>query len=461
MGTTTRNLALIGRGLAAVVVLATRPVLGQTGTYVPPVPGAMPAGMAERDVFDRSRIGPENVPEIVASERGRLVVAFIEWGDAPKAGLMRATAWSDPEVIAWAKDHARVLDVVFQGEQPDPLMERWHVSQNPTTIVFRDGAEVDRAVGYRGTGRLLEFLRGAASGETTSVRLEKSLAGVREGSWKATGSQRLALARDLLEASRVDEAAEQFEWLWENLMQLDPSMERVRRSTLVMDLKELCKQRAASREVFAAKRDAVEAKLREDATWDLLADWLALNRALGDDERSLAWFDRVKVHPDAPGTLERFADQLKPMLQERGEARQAELILMYSHPERILANDYEEYRQTKQELEDQMRAAAGDKTGASEMGAAFVNDAAKATFSRRMSRYYCELLKHDRTMQAQMFAETAKSYAIGGELLHLFADEVMNEDLPLEHAGELLESAGRLGRDTSQSMGRLKTLQAR
>jgi hypothetical protein len=424
------------------------------GQFVPPVPGSPTASSSELDVFDRSREWSENVLEVVATERGRLVVVFVVRPASPEVGLMRLEAWSDPGVISFAHEHARVVEVSL--ERPGPLGDRWRVERVPTTIVFRDGIEIDRAAGYLGTARLLGFLRGAQAGRTTRVRLEESLAGVLDGTWKATGNERLALAHDLLEASRLEDAAAQYEWLWDHLVELDSTMERVRRRSLVLDLKELCGRREASGEVFAAKRDVIEAKLRAEATWELLADWLALNGALGDEDRSLAWFDRVKVHPDASATLERFAGQLEPLLEGRGEARAAEVILLYSHPEWILSREFDEYQQVEQEM--RARLAVGAAEDAVAPGMAWDSKAAKGVFVRRMAGYYCALLRQGRLEQARIFAEEAKGVAIGGELVHAFADAAMAQEIGRDGLSDLLESAKRLGQETGESEARLRAM---
>lgn len=433
-------------------------------TYVPPVPTELRVEGVDRDIFDRSG---EPLAQALADEHLRLVVVFVGRSDSPPSTLMRKVGWCDRLVLSWAADHARVLYLgQDRGEAADlATAGAWRVERVPTTIVFRDGVEIDRAVGYRRADRLLEFLEGAASGDTTSVRFERSLRGLRDGTWEATPSQRLLLARDLLEASRLDEARVQFEWLWEHMVEEDPTLARVRLGPLVLDLQDLCERHEPSREAFAEKREAIETLLKDEATrtWPRLGDWLALNRALRDDDRSLAWFDRLKVHPDSPGTLERVAPQLEPILEGKGEARAAEIILLYATPEKILRRDRDAMAEAQKQIEARRADDAADAPTQNEAAAERLREsrALLDAFQHRMGLYFCTLLRSGREEAAGAFAAETKILAIDGGLTKAIADEAITEGVRHTSLADLLDSAKRLGQDTSQSETRLRAMMGR
>lgn len=456
-----QNLTRAGRCALAIAAFAmvtptVVPALGQS-TYVPAVPTELRLEGMDMDIFDRSGLAASDA---VASERGRLVVVFVGRSDSPPCRVMRKVAWCEPRVLAWAHEHARVFHVVQDLGDPNDAaaIRAWHVGRVPTTIVFRDGAEVDRVAGFRGGDRLLEFLQGAASGDTTRVRFERSLNGLRDGSWKPTPGQRLLLARDLLEASRLEEASEQFVFLWNHMVDEDPTMSRVRVGTLVFDLQSLCGAHGPSREIFAAKRDELESLLKEEETrtWPRLADWLALNRALKDDERCLAWFDRIKSSPNSSGTLERFAPQLELLLQSKGEPRAGEIILLYADPGMILRRDLEAMNEARRILD----IRDPNEPPASPAGVRHAEEsrAVLDAFLHRMGQYYCTLLRQGRERAADAFAADTKILMIDGSLTKAIVDEAIAQGIPHDQLADLLESAKRLGQDTAESERRLNRL---
>ncbi len=90
----------------------------------------------------------------VKQEKILLVDATADWCQPCKA--MERTTWVDPEVIAWINLNAIAIqvDVDKQREEAKEL----NIQAMPTIIVFKDGRELDRVVGYKNASELLAWL---------------------------------------------------------------------------------------------------------------------------------------------------------------------------------------------------------------------------------------------------------------------------------------------------------------
>jgi hypothetical protein len=104
-----------------------------------------------------------------------------------------------------------------------------------------------------------------------------------------------------LEQGSFDQACQELAWCWEHALEVDPALAGVKYSYLLRDIKELMAEYAPARAVFVEIRDRTEQRLPES---DALQDWLHLNQALGDEDRSLAWLDRSKADPAFSSLLE-------------------------------------------------------------------------------------------------------------------------------------------------------------
>jgi hypothetical protein len=143
-----------------------------------------------------------------------------------------------------------------------------------------------------------------------------------------TGHERLNFARDLAQNGKNEEALKEYEWLWLNLLKQDPAMVGVRGSFMASDMTRLAEEYAPAKARFAELRDELEVKLKgKDKSWDDLGDWIVLNEIIDDQERTLAWIDRIKGDADAAATLNRFGFRLKPLLVEHGRFMDLGLII--------------------------------------------------------------------------------------------------------------------------------------
>ncbi|HEY3448458.1 MAG TPA: thioredoxin domain-containing protein [Myxococcales bacterium] len=235
-----------------------------------------------------------------AKGSGKVVLLDVFGEHCPPCRQMDQTTWRAPEVEGWVKEHA----VAIQLDQTDAAVEPLGVMAVPTMIVFRDGKELDRSVGGRGAPDLVAWLDGVLAGKTELDALRAVDTKDVEG--------RLRLASALVMRSRLDEALQEYLWLWEHAVEVAPEWVGVKYSFLLQELEMLVDQHAPAREAFARLRD--EAATKQGKEEGALSDFLALNAVLGDQDRTLAWWDSVKASP--PEGLDR-SSELVELLEEQ------------------------------------------------------------------------------------------------------------------------------------------------
>jgi hypothetical protein len=88
----------------------------------------------------------------------------------------------------------------------------------------------------------------------------------------------------------------------------------VRASFMVRELQDLVARHARARRRFEALRDALQPppSLQGDPE-----DWVLLNKALGEDDRTLRWFDTVKDDSERQEAIGHVAIHLERILVER------------------------------------------------------------------------------------------------------------------------------------------------
>jgi hypothetical protein len=193
---------------------------------------------------------------------------------------MDSTTWIDPTVAARLGAGFVAIQVTMESEEVKPL----RVRAVPTVILLRDGKELDRITGARPPTDLLAWLDRVAAGTTELDRLR---AAPREDL-----AARLQLATGLVGGELDDEALEEFTWLWDHSLEVNPPWVGVRHSFLIAALKPLVARSERARERFVERRDAAEKRLAELPTF---MDWVTLNGLLGDTERVVTWLEEVPV----------------------------------------------------------------------------------------------------------------------------------------------------------------------
>jgi hypothetical protein len=141
---------------------------------------------------------------------------------------------------------------------------------------------------------------------------------------------RLQHAEELTRSGRYDEATIEHVWLWEHMLDHDPSMAGVRVSFFAYHLKTLVAAHAPARAAISQLRDRAAPPASGPIEREAFGDWICLNGVLGEKGRSLAWYDglppekRVRL---GPLLLEHY---IIPLLVEVG--RWAEAGALYAAP---------------------------------------------------------------------------------------------------------------------------------
>lgn len=248
-------------------------------------PAAKEAATGKPPIF--AAMSFEDARRANAGHKILVVKATAEWCGPCKQ--MDKTTWRDEKVVAWFKASGTAISIDVDEEEK--VAQSLKIEAMPTMIAFKEGKEFDRVVGFQDADELLKWLDGVKQGKrSTDALRERAMQETRDGVMA-----RMELARALASAGQHEEAADHYVWLWENITRVAPPMVGVRGSFMAGDMQELAEQSEAAKKRFVVLRDAAEAKLDDTPAGRLARwDWITLNRVVGDEARTLAWYDTMK-----------------------------------------------------------------------------------------------------------------------------------------------------------------------
>lgn len=246
------------------------------------------------------------------SDKLLVVDATASWCQPCKT--MDRITWADPQVVAWIEENAVAVQIDVDEEKE--IATSLGIRSMPTIVVFRNGVEVDRAVGLKRPAELVSWLFGVQHGETNLDRVRKAVQ-----SNPKDMRARTNLAKTLASSRRFDEATDEYAWLWRHMTEHQPSMMGVRMSFMLGEIGRLMQDHPPARQRFVALRDAIGPEggpLAATATPEQVTDWMALSVTLGEPDRVLAWFDGNRSFLVERLDLERTLRGLVPLLMKRG-----------------------------------------------------------------------------------------------------------------------------------------------
>lgn len=304
-----------------------------------------PPGNAAHEVppiFAKMTIAQANAK---AKGTDKVVVADFTADWCQPCKLMDRTTWRDPKVVDWLK--ANAIAVQIDVDKSRDVAKELAVSAMPTVLVYKNGEMVQRRVGYQTGEQLLGLLvRTKSARKVDGMEAVVLPAPAQRGAGdvdKVSMQERLSAARELVADEKFAAATDEYVWLWKNIARKDPSMSGVRGSFMAGDMERLAQQHKPARLVFTQERDRAEARLKtEDKTFADLDDWIVLNGVIGDQEATLAWFDRVKNDADVGPTFQRVGFRLKRLLEDKG--RWADLGRLQSDPIGALRQSYQMWK---------------------------------------------------------------------------------------------------------------------
>jgi thioredoxin 1 len=284
------------------------------------------------------------------SENKLLIIKFTaEWCGPCKQ--MDKTTWRNQDVFDWARDNAIVIAV--DVDKDTKTSEQHKIKAMPTMVAYRDGVEFDRTVGYMDASTTLSWMKDVKEGKSKA-------AAARERAKDTKGKSvqdRMSDARSLLQADDYATALPLLIDLWNNMARDEPSMSAVRVSFFVGDIEQACTEHAPTRDAFIKIRDEDEAKLKTNPDYDTLTDWIVLNTAVGQPEKTLEWFDRVKTTDHGKATAARLFYLIDRLVRDRGDLR--DLLVLERQPLSKLRGEVAKARHSKDYffVDDPERAA--------------------------------------------------------------------------------------------------------
>jgi thioredoxin 1 len=321
----------VGKALTAATLLLAAGLMAGWG-----LSSSAPAFAVEPPpIFDTR---PYTDAKAAAEEQKRwfIVKATAEWCAPCKR--MDKTTWRDESVAKALKDKAVVvaLDV---DKDPDTA-KALKVEVMPTMIAFRDGKEFDRVSGYQSAAELTKWFAGLERGEKAVDALKrKAEPPAQPGKaqnppgkpGKVDVDAKMELARALLNKGDYSAAADEYVWLWQNILKHQPSMYGVRLSFMAGEMERAASKDADARKKFLTLRGEAWAALDgANAKPDHAVDWVVLNRVVGEKDKTLEWYGTVKGDAKKRPLVERVARDLRILLIEKN--RWAEAGALYTDP---------------------------------------------------------------------------------------------------------------------------------
>jgi hypothetical protein len=256
----------------------------------------------------------------VAAREKKLLLVVLTSRDCAECETMQLTTWSDARVVEGLKDRAIVIAI--DADETRGLGAQFGFDAQALALAFRDGREIERLRGQRTPIDVLIWFEELVTWKTPLE--EARIAG--EARPDATDAQ-LVLARELARSGAFSEAAAHYLRVVDRIPKtdaIDAIMYRVERSFFFDELKRRPEKHLRGVRAITAMRDRFEpppAAIPDDL--DALEDWVLLNDALRESEKSLRWFDATR---DALMRSERralFERVFTPVLITAGRWRDA------------------------------------------------------------------------------------------------------------------------------------------
>jgi len=348
-----------------------------------------------------------------ARAAGRWLIVAATSSSSELAQMMDKTTWRSAQVVDWFDKHAIGLQVDVDA-QPE-LAAALKITGAPTVLVFKDGEEKDRMDGYLDPARLQIWLAGIERGKATPYDTMMRRGG---SDLERNMHARLSFAKSLLNDQSFVKATAHYVWLWRNIERVDPDMRGVRGSFMAREIKELIGVFRPARASFTEIREETGAAADADpAARKLRVDWVTLNYMLGEDDRTLAWFDGVKTSLDAETIAKCTGPHLAELLKARG--RWADLGRLCTNPLKQLAFHHQVHAHTDLRLMASMlpKEALGQ-----------IEEISRNQFRKSAAELYASLRAAGRTADAKAVQEEALRLDPSEEMNQAIADSPVRYD---------------------------------
>jgi hypothetical protein len=264
------------------------------------------------------------------ARQGKGVVVF----ELTKDGVCQSPeGWADAGLPAWMSEHGVMavrLDRAKDQGAVRKLVGSGH-EEVPMRIAYRDGVEVDRTCGCVDGPGLTAWMQGLSEGQTRADAERARLGDPLQGELDVMAE--LELVRMHYCANRLEMGAEHLILLWEQIPMRAPEYAEARFVRIGHDMAVLARKSDAVTARLATLRDGLdEAK---DTDFAALDDWVALNRVLLQDDRTVSWYDSHRGEAWFAKFLQHQAPNIFFLMVERG--RWADAGAMIDDPARWLS----------------------------------------------------------------------------------------------------------------------------
>lgn len=365
-----------------------------------------------------------------AEDQGLVFMVYATASWCGPCQWMQRTTWQDEELIALIHQFAVVYKLDVDEERA--LAQQHGVQAMPTMIAYREGDEFERTRGARDADYMMTWIRNVHEGERTVTQRAQRPVPLDvdpDDIDPQDIQQRMNFARQLLRARKFEEATEEFLWLWQNMLEHSPSMYGVRLSFFISDLKRLFAAHEPARHPFAELRDELETRMSQGkAERDEIVDWTHLNGALGDEERSLEWYEAHKDNHDLSTVIRQVESTVYDLLVFRN--RWAEAGRLVRNPKQQI----QRYLHRLDMLQEMPERMDGDQ--AAEIQAIIRQQTVKSA-----SRLYTSLLAAERDEAAETVGRALLERMDDPGTLQTLLETTLNAGFVREHQLTWLEDA--------------------
>jgi thiol-disulfide isomerase/thioredoxin len=221
---------------------------------------------------------------------------------------MDKTTWKDKKVIAWMKEKTVALKV--DAEEDVELAKKYTIEGYPTIVLIKpDGTEIDRLVGGRDADGFLEDANAALSGKDGVARAKEKLKG-----GENDPMMRKQYAQSLEQKGKYDEALDEYLWCFDHGAS-SAGFGGVRLSFLLSDIHRLSAKLPRAREELIKRRDKAEGSIFDNTIEDwpfepkrmaTFMEYIAINRTLGDHDKTLTFYDKLTGRQETDPILARM-----------------------------------------------------------------------------------------------------------------------------------------------------------
>lgn len=273
---------------------------------------AAPPAFCAPDVFS-NRTYEKGLAEAQKSKKLLVVDFMAEWCGPCKQ--MDKVTWPEGSVSSFLQKNAVCVQV--DVDKRKDIAKKYDVSGMPTIMMFRAPdyeKPFDRVIGYLTPPELLAWLKAVNQGKKhADVLRDTAKAAIGKGGAPEVKA-RFQLAQQFAADRNFDATADELAWIWKNLPKEAPQLMAVRGTGIARMMEEIVKMHPAAKAKFKPLRDSIEADAMKGKSPSIIDDWITLNEVLGEKDKTLKWFDKIKTDKSQQANISKAGFKLVDVL---------------------------------------------------------------------------------------------------------------------------------------------------